>query len=146
MLGTKYWKPETRNWLLVIRHEAHRDRVHTVARIARRVALAAEDMTEMAAAIAARYLDATSIGVKALGHGAFDRQVETRPTAACVELVGRLIERRSTTATNERTLFVEFLIFPAERRFRALMDDYALFFGCQGLELHDVPPVFLRKS
>ena len=83
-----------RGLLLFFRNKFHRNRVDAVAGVFFGQAFADKNMAEVAAAIGAEYLGAPPVGVCFFAYRTGYFVIESRPTAAGVELVGRAVQRR----------------------------------------------------
>ena len=117
-------------------HEDQRDGIHAVPRALERVALAEENVAEVAMAVPAEDLGAPAVGICLAPHGAADLVVETGPTAPGVELVGRTVEGRVAPLTEVGTGQRVVLEFAGERALGAFLQDDVLLRGGQFVVLH----------
>lgn len=92
-------------------------------------AFAFEYVAEMAAAVRADYLNATSVGVAMPLDAARVFVIEAGPAAARLKLSLRRVERVVAAPANKRAGRKQRLVLAAEWPFRSLVYDHSLFVG-----------------
>ena len=93
-----------------------------------REAFALEDVAEVASAVFAEDLDASSIGVDVAANGAFDLVVEAGPAAAGVELVFGAVELRVAAAAGVDAGIFRIDVLAGTGELGPFVDEDALFF------------------
>ena len=102
-----------------------------MARVELGVAFAFEDMSQVPAAGRAGDLGPPPVRVAGADHRPGDLLVEAGPATARVEFGCGGVKRRSTLPAEICAFRKSIFIFPGERHLGALMEDHALFFGCE---------------
>lgn len=93
-----------------------------------------KDMAKVCAAIGAGDFGAYAVRVEPALYGTGNFVIKTGPAAARIKLVFGTIKWSFTTATNICTCFFVIVKFPAERCFRAFIDDDSFFFGGEWIQ------------
>lgn len=101
--------------------------VDAVACILLREAFAFEDVAQVAAAVCANYLRATSIRVGTAFDAAWVFFIEARPATARLELSLCRVKRIVAAPTNKGAGRIQSLVLTAERSFCSLADDDSFF-------------------
>ncbi len=101
-----------------------------------RHALAVKYVSEVTAAVGAGdlYPAHAERTIDVADNGARDFVIKRRPAAAAVELVGRIVQRRITTAAHENSIAFKVVVFTGKGPFGAFMRNNLFFFRCE-----DVP-------
>ena len=120
----------------------HRDRIHAIAGVLRRKALAQKDMAQMAIALCAENFGTTPVRIRLLPYRRADLVVEARPAATGFELRRRFKKPGAAAPAGVNAFFVMFIIFAAEGRLGSLVNDNSLFFRTK----FSVHGIFLIKA